>query len=330
MRFLPLVILALIASDSWAEGASSPPHIPYILLSLFLSVLLIVQTFRYSRLKHTLAAVTSEECGSVNSRQTIQDEAEQCHYQEEQILQQSRLAQMGEMISMIAHQWRQPLGAIASTAIGIETKIRLNKLDFSSPEGGAKTEQYLLERTELIAKYVNTLTTTIDDFRNFYQKDKIKEYIKIGTLVRKALGIIQGAMEQKGISVDVRIDDESDILLYPNEIIQVFLNILQNAYDQLNEENVSDPSIAIAVFASGNSTHIEISDNAGGIADEILPKIFLPYFSTKVEKNGTGIGLYMSKIIVENHHNGFLSASNRGEGACFAIRFPHTQRGEHS
>lgn len=318
MRFLTIIFPPLLATAASGSDrcAQYPSALPIASAAIGLIVLGIVG----------MCYVKLRKCGAPKHKN--QDELDEIRHQEEHLLQQSRLAQMGEMVSMIAHQWRQPLGAIASTAIGIETKIRLQKFDFTTPEGIEQAQRYLLERTELIAGYVNALTTTIDDFRTFYQKDKAKEYLPIQSAVQRALAIIQGTIDQGGITVELSIDSRSDILLYPNEIVQVILNLLQNACDQFKEHHAPNPRIGICAFDADGGVTIEISDNAGGIPDEILPKIFRPYFSTKENKNGTGIGLYMSKIIVEDHHNGRLSGSNRVDGACFTLHIP-LDKGEH-
>lgn len=290
----------------------------FLLGTLILTLIaLATVSYRYNKLTKQLHQI------SLDTRQTFEQELKKKLSHKEQLIEQSRLVQMGEMVSMIAHQWRQPLGAIASTAIGIETKIRLNKFDFTTPIGRKEIESYLLGRTELIAKYVNTLTTTIDDFRTFYQKDKLKQLTSIQPLISRAVGIIEGAFQEKGIQIDIDVDPQSKLLLYPNEVVQVLLNILQNAYDQFNETENHTPHVSISAHKIDDIVHIEIIDNAGGIPKEILPKIFHPYFSTKYQKNGTGIGLYMSKIIIEDHHKGSLDAFSSPNGACFVIQLPY-------
>jgi len=242
--------------------------------------------------------------------------------QDNDIFYQSRLAQMGEMISMIAHQWRQPLSAISLTAIGLETKILLKKLDFSTPEGEEKTKEYILGRTKLIAQYVDSMTTTIDDFRMFYKKDRHKERTSLATIIDRALKIIGASLETNNILVTKNIHSSNDVWIFPNELVQVFLNLLQNSQDQFQQNGTDKAEIIISVFDHNDGVKIEFFDNAGGIDDAIIGKIFRPYFSTKDKKNGTGLGLYMCKTIIDEHHNGLLEVANHAGGVSFYMTLP--------
>lgn len=314
------LLLSLPAlAESGAESAV--PGLLWPLLCTGLVAVLGIVAYRYWHLQKAYGTLLAQN-DSARFEQRIASEIDQCRKAKEQFLQHSRLAQMGEMVSIIAHQWRQPLGAIASTAIGIETKIRLKKFDLSHPSGIEMAETYILERLKLIAGYVDTLSTTIEDFRSFYRKDKAMEHLSSEALIEKTMGIIRGAMTYKGIDVRITIETKRELFLYPNEMVQVLLNILQNAYDQFRENHSADPCIDIDVRETWEEVEITIRDNAGGIPEAILPEIFNPYFSTKEAKNGTGIGLYMSKLIVENHHKGRLEAFNNETGACFVIHIP--------
>ncbi|MEN8303453.1 MAG: HAMP domain-containing sensor histidine kinase, partial [Campylobacterota bacterium] len=231
------------------------------------------------------------------------------------LIQQSRLAQMGEMISMIAHQWRQPLGAISTTAVNLQMKIELEEFDLETKEGLHKYNEYFLKRLENINGYVHSLTTTIDDFRNFYKPDKKSVSVSLESVVKKALNIIKASLGNDNIEVveDYSSTDEHEI--YDGEMMQVILNILKNAQDNFREKETKHPQVIIKI----DETTISICDNGGGIPKDIIGKIFDPYFSTKDEKNGTGLGLYMSKTIVEEHHKGKLLVNNINGGVCFKI-----------
>jgi len=238
---------------------------------------------------------------------------------EKLLQQQSRLAQMGEMISMIAHQWRQPLSAINSAILSIETKLALGKFDLETKEGVDKCLDYTNKRHNNIKDYVRTLSETIDDFRNFFKPDKQKEKENINNPIQKALKIVSASMSSKGIEVNTKFQTDKELDIYPNELMQVILNILKNAEDNFKEKQISNANITIKTYEENDSAVIEICDNGGGIPEDILPNIFDPYFSTKNEKNGTGLGLYMSKVIIEEHHRGVLEAYNKDGGACFKI-----------
>ena len=287
------------------------------LISILLLTVIIGFSIRLKRMKEENTAL---------QKKIVQLEEKNSHHdiQDEELFYQSRLAQMGEMISMIAHQWRQPLSAISLTAIGLETKIRLKKFDFSTPEHISEAEQYILGRTELIAQYVSSMTTTIDDFRMFYKKDRQKELVAIEDILDRTLKIIGVSLESQEIEIEMAYNCQHKVWLFPNELVQVFLNLLQNAQDQFMAHRISPAMITIRVNDTDDGVIIEFCDNAGGIDESIMTKIFRPYFSTKEKQNGTGLGLYMSKTIIDEHHGGRLQVSNTksGDGACFTVFLP--------
>ena len=245
----------------------------------------------------------------------IEEALEKNKKQDQQLLQQSRLAQMGEMISMIAHQWRQPLGAISSCVADLEIKIDLHSYDLDTKEGQEKQSKYFLDRFTNINSFVKNLTQTIDDFRDFYKPNKKLYETTFQQLIEKALGIINVSFINYNIVVVQNYDSQDVIEMYDREMMQVILNILKNAQDNFREKELKNCQITIQT----KERSLSISDNGGGIDEDILEKIFDPYFSTKTEKNGTGLGLYMSKIIVEQHHNGTLQVNNIDNGVCFTI-----------
>jgi len=250
----------------------------------------------------------------------IEEEVAKNREKDKHILQQSRLAQMGEMISMIAHQWRQPLGSISTVAASIKLKIMLNRFDYSTSEGQEASKAFLEESMSKIESYVQFLTRTIDDFRNFFKPNKQKESITLSQLVNRTLEIIGKALEINGITINIETHATTEIFTYANEVTQVILNILKNAEDVIKEREIINPNIQITIGTEDTWQTISITDNAGGIPATVLPHIFEPYFSTKQEKNGTGLGLYMSKTIIEEHCGGQILASNTPIGAQFTIK----------
>lgn len=241
--------------------------------------------------------------------------------EKEKLLQdQSRLAQMGEMINMIAHQWRQPLGAINSALFIIDTKLKMKKFDLKKEKDRKDFLKFLENKQKNIYGYVEFLSTTIDDFRNFFKQDKQKQKFPLSTCVEKSLHIVKASLEDKNIKLFKNYEVQSEVFLYQNEIIQVILNILKNSEDSFIEKNIKDRKIEISTRKNNLEFYsICICDNAGGIKENIISKIFDPYFSTKAEKNGTGLGLYISKMIVEKHHGGKLNTYNHKDGVCFEI-----------
>jgi len=245
----------------------------------------------------------------------VQQEVEKNKKQTTYIVQQSRLAQMGEMVSMIAHQWRQPLSAISSTSINIKMKLALGLLSDENRKSEDELKKYFEEELDAIEMYTQNLSTTIDDFRNFYKPNKIQVSITLEEIVVRSLKIISSSFANANIKIIEEYSSYMKIKLYDNEMMQVILNILKNAQDNFKEKQIKDPYIKITVT---NRT-ISICDNGGGIKEDIIEEIFNPYFSTKDEKNGTGLGLYMSKTIIEDHHNGKISTKNIDDGVCFTI-----------
>jgi len=245
--------------------------------------------------------------------QEVITELETAHKESEKkdkvMFQQSRFAQMGEMISMIAHQWRQPLNRISVTTASIEFDVLFDKID----------KQKLIESMSSIANYSQHLSDTIDDFRNFFRPNKETEITSFCDEVKSVLNIIGDSILAKKINIIKDLNCKSEFNTYSNELKHVIINIIKNSEDILVEKEVKNPYIKIRTYKDANNRVLEISDNGGGISESIIDKIFDPYFSTKTKKSGTGLGLYMSKIIIEDHCEGKLEVSNSNEGAVFKI-----------
>ena len=227
------------------------------------------------------------------------------------LLEQSKLAAMGEMVSIVAHQWRQPLSAIGSIITRLKVKYNLKNIDLVTYD----------EKVSLINDHIQYMSTTIDHFRDFLIKDSKKDLIKLEQIVNNTYSLIQNSFDLIGIKVIINPSESlENIYLYKNDLIQVILNILNNAKDALVLNNISNPQITIKFSQIDAFQIIEIEDNAGGIDLNIIEKIFNPYFSSKEKKNGTGLGLYICKIIVEKHLNGEISVKNTKNGALFSIK----------
>ena len=251
----------------------------------------------------------------ITKMRNMEDELER---QKQQLIFQSRLAQMGEMISMIAHQWRQPLSTISIIASNLVITIELESFDLSTQAGQEEQKKYFLDKLMNIHKYVQSLTQTIDDFRNFYRANKKSVRTTLKEVITKALNIIEVSLKNDNIELIYNYNSTKEISLYDSEMMQVVLSILKNSQDAFQDKKIKNPIITIEI----NERSFSIDDNAGGISQDIIEKIFDPYFSTKNEKNGTGLGLYMSKLIVNDHHDGELSVINKNDGACFNIEIP--------
>lgn len=252
-------------------------------------------------------------------RNTLQEKfnraTQEIRDQQSKLIAQSRSAALGEMFDNIAHQWRQPIGAINNAIINAEFALEL--------EGMSQDE--ILAVFGQISTYTAFLSDTIDDFRNFSNPDKEKALFSPHTIIRQTLGILQGSFEENGIFVTyIPTQQEEGLMLFgaQGELSQVVLNLLGNARDVLRDKGIFEAYVHVALHGNDKEITIEVTDNGDGIPLEVLPKIFDPYFSTKNKAQGTGIGLYMSKTIIEKHYSGTLEAKNSEEGTVFTITIP--------
>jgi signal transduction histidine kinase len=222
---------------------------------------------------------------------TLKEEKEQ---QKELLVHQSKLASMGEMLGNIAHQWRQPLSRLGYILMNIESK---------------DTAQHHTQKLQEASDQLEFMSQTINDFRDFFKPDKEKESFSLSHETQKVITLL----ELREVEVELNVIEDTNILNYKNEYKQVILNLLTNAKEVLLERVISSPKIIITI----DKTHVTVADNAGGIKAKDIQKIFEPYYSTKVQ--GSGIGLYMSKMIVEKNMGGKLSVKNNKDGALLIL-----------
>ena len=236
---------------------------------------------------------------------------EEANEKERILAHQSKLASMGEMIGNIAHQWRQPLTELSTILINMELYFERDKL----------TKERFKNKTEEANRQILFMSKTIDDFRNFFASKKKRERFEISNIINKVENLMAASLKNNNIQLAVRIKNDFEIYGFPNEIAQALLNIVSNAKDILLEKSIVDAKISISAFSENSKNIITISDNAGGIKASPIEKIFEPYFGTKHAKSGTGIGLYMTKTIIEKNNNGKIEIENGKEGAIFTIIF---------
>ena len=225
------------------------------------------------------------------------------------LIQQSRLNAMGEMISNIAHQWRQPLNNIGLIVQGLQLAYKAHDL----------TIEELDEDVADTMKVLQQISETIDDFRNFFCYEGEISTFLVNELITRSLSLVEPSLKSKGIRIELEEPAEVFAEGYPNEYVQAFLNIMLNARDALVEHHVDQSLITIRIFEENGRSIVTVRDNGSGIREDVLPKIFDPYFSTKQQGNGAGIGLYMAKMIIEKKMHGLLSARNVEGGAEFRI-----------
>lgn len=227
---------------------------------------------------------------------------------------------MGEMLSMIAHQWKQPLASISAMQISLRMAIELEKYDLSDEQEREEFIEFMHIKLDKIGANTQNLSQIISNFSDFYKPNVKSEVMLLNSVVTKACNLIEDNMDANDIRLYTDLNSSRYVELHENEFMQVILNILNNAKEQLINKEIDSPRIELKSYDKGIYSIIEIGDNAGGIEEDILPQIFDPYFSTKLEKNGTGLGLYMSKTIIEDYHQGRIEASNSKDGAVFVIK----------
>jgi len=227
------------------------------------------------------------------------------------LAQQSKLAAMGEMVGSIAHQWRQPLNALAGNIQMVRYDYEDNIIDEDYSHGFVKDNMDL----------INYMSKTIDDFRNFFRIDKNKKSFNLKNTILSVANLLSAQLNDHGIVIAVKGNENSFILGLQSEFQQVILNIISNAKDEFIKQKNNKALIDVDIGEEEAFIVIKISDNAGGIPDDILDRIFEPYFTSKEQGKGTGLGLYMSKMIIEDNMDGKISAYNHPHGAIFDIRF---------
>jgi signal transduction histidine kinase len=241
----------------------------------------------------------------------VSHQLEELRQKDNMMLQNSKLSIMGEMIAMIAHQWKQPLAAQRAVVGGIKLKGRLSKL----------SDEYVLQNVEQIDKLCVYMADTIDDFSDFFKPTKDKKQTNIKELIEETTTLTSGMYKNNEVYLSIDIKDDVSLEVYDNEFKQVLLNLLSNAKDAIVSNSAENRYVTIEAYTIYDKLIVTVSDCAGGIPVHAIEKVFEPYFSTK-SKNGTGLGLYMSKIIIEEHLDGKLNVKNIDGGAKFTIEIP--------
>ncbi|MDD2888832.1 MAG: HAMP domain-containing sensor histidine kinase [Aliarcobacter sp.] len=242
----------------------------------------------------------------------IKEEVTKNREKDKLMFQQAKLASLGEMLGNISHQWRQPLMEINSLFLPIEGKISLDMpLD----------KEEILETISKLNHITKYMSNTIDDFKNFFATDKEKIKFQLLEQINSTINIISGGLKNNNIKLDIIIQKNPELTGYKNDYSQVLINIINNAKDVLVQRKIENPYIKISIFEENGNIITTVEDNAGGIKVDPIEKIFDPFF-TYEKIGGSGIGLFMSKLIIEKNMNGKLLVENSSKGAFFKIIIP--------
>ena len=222
---------------------------------------------------------------------------------------------MGEMLSMIAHQWRQPLNAVSAAAISIKMKSELQMLD----------DKTIDEQMSFIEQQAQKMSQTINDFMNFFKPKKEKEEFFLRECIGMVVNMMGAQLKVRSIDLDIDVDPKIKMCGVKNEIEHVFLNIIANSRDAIEEKKPNERKVFLKATQDDKSIVITIEDTAGGIPDKLIDRIFDPYFTTKEEGKGTGIGLHMCYNIIKKHSGGSIEVENTTNGARFTIVIPEVK-----
>ena len=288
--------------DKWL-GLEYEKRVNYTIFYQALGTILIIILFIIMRIYYVKKS-------NSELKKKVGRELEKAKAKDKVMFHQSKLVAMGEMIENIAHQWRQPLSQVNSCVLVIDDILAVKEIHDKG------LEDKLLE-IESLTKY---MSRTIEDFKNFFDQNKEKEYFYIEEVIDRSLEVLGGKLASSKVEIIRGLATEHNCYGYPSELQQVFISILNNAIDTIHEKETPKGKITIKISALSSGNTITISDNAGGIPEDLHNKIFEPYYTTKHKSQGTGLGLYISKLIVEDSLGGELSVKNNFHGATFTIK----------
>ena len=269
--------------------------------------------YKYRRLDELVRQRTAElETFNQRLQEEITKAVEKNRTQEKILMQQAKMAEIGSMVESIAHQWRQPLNILG---------LSMTRLNINMSLGNQNDMSKVIE---IVEQQIDYMSQTIDDFRNFFKQDRVQSKVNVYHLINEVETLLGPLLASKKIVLIRDIDPMVEILVYHNELKQVLINIVNNAREAIEYTKSEKRQITVSCTNDKHHCTISIEDSGGGVPHHIVDKIFDPYFTTKFESQGTGIGLYMAKMIIEKHCLGKLSIYNTTNGACFEIRLSHT------
>jgi two-component system, NtrC family, C4-dicarboxylate transport sensor histidine kinase DctB len=294
-----------------------------ILIAIYLLIVSKVEKIIYStqeeleylnnNLQHEVERKTEVLRGLTENLEKRIDEEVNLNLKKERLIHQNaKFIQIGETVSLIAHHWRQPLSSISLLIQDIEDAYKHDELD----------ETYLAKNVHDATQIIEHLSLTIDHFKNFYQTDEDINTILLGELINTSCNVLTSVLATNNIKLELHFEKDLTIKTYVNELKQVIVKLITNAFEVLLQNKIELPVIALNAYALAEHFVITISDNGGGIDETIIEDIFNPYISTKDRKNSTGIGLFVVKSVIEHKCQGTISVQNSELGACFSITLP--------
>jgi len=241
----------------------------------------------------------------------LEIEIEKNSQKDKMLYEQAKTAQMGEMLGMIAHQWRQPLNAMSASAINLSLK----------QEFGILNEDSITEHSEFLQETTQKMSKTIETFMNFFKPKSGRKNLAFADIINEVSSLIEGQLKNKSIKF-LSISDYSHINVYQSELSHILINLIKNSIDAFDGKEIENKIVEVKSYLDGEFVIIKVLDNAGGIPKDVIEKVFNPYFTTKEQGKGTGIGLHMTHRIVKEIFYGTIDVENSKDGAIFTIKFP--------
>jgi signal transduction histidine kinase len=300
--FLLMVIsLSIIPYQNFVEVAFSKEQMLYITIVFIIESLVVY--FYHSKMSAAANTIVSQ-------RRNLENKLEELMKKDKMLSTQSKQAVMGEMMSMIAHQWRQPLSGVT---------LQISNLQFERMLGNEISDEKLEKILNSISDTLIYLSNTVDDFQTYFHPKKTQSRVDIHEVLNKAVNFAKARVESNKIDIEITKNKDIDVITYENELIQIILNLINNSIDALIQKDSEKLKINIEVEDLCEHIEIYVKDNGVGISKENMEKIFEPYFSTK-DKNGTGLGLYMSQIIAQKQFDGGISVNSSDHETVFVVK----------
>ena len=264
------------------------------------------------RADENLYSITLTDITEVEAyKSELQEKIKKIKEKQQILIQNSKMASMGEMIANIAHQWRQPLNSLSA----LHTVLMMDYED-----NGKLTQEEIAQFKEESSQYIHKMSNTIDDFRNFFSPTKEKEQFVVSNAIKESIKFVKDSYLDSSVElIDRTQDGDTQICSYKNELMQVIMILLNNSRDAVVGNKIEKPQVIVDLLHKDEKIEIRVKDNGGGIDDDIMDRIFEPYFTTKFKSDGTGVGLYMSKMIIEDSIGGELVLENDDDGVLATL-----------